>query len=72
MIGSIPPKRRFIQPSQTDDWNSIAERELPDVPREEAIESLKSWNLHLVFRRISTVTPSDVVFIEPPVADPVA
>jgi hypothetical protein len=61
-----PPKRRFIQPRAGDDWASIASRELPDTPREEAVESLKSWNLHLVMRRIALVTPSDVIFVEPP------
>jgi hypothetical protein len=72
MKGSIPPKRKFIQPSQQDDWDSIAARELSGLPHAEAVEQLKSWNLHLVFRRIGTVTPSDVIFIEPPVLEPQA
>jgi len=67
MSTTAPPhKRRFIQPGDGDDWAAIAARELPDMPQEAAIESLKSWNLHLVMRRVALVTPSDVIFVEPP------
>lgn len=69
MSGDAPaPLRRFIQPHQDDDWGSIALRSLPDVPEAEAIDLLKSWNLHLSFRPVGVITPSDIMFIEPPAA----
>jgi hypothetical protein len=68
MMTSPPPKRRFTQPRAGEDWNAVAARELADVPREQAIEQLKSWNLHLTMRRVATVTPSDIIFLEPPSA----
>ena len=66
MARSLPPLRRFIQPKAGDDWESIAVRELPDVPVADAVSELKSWNLYVVFRPASVITPSDVIFIEPP------
>jgi hypothetical protein len=68
MSVSLPPRRRFIQPESGDDWPRIAARVLPDMPQEAAIEQLKSWNLFLVFRPASVITPSDILFIEPPAA----
>lgn len=68
MSVSLPPRRRFIQPQSGDDWPSIAARVMPDTPVEAAIEQLKSWNLFLVFRPASVITPSDILFIEPPQA----
>ena len=63
----LPPVRRFIQPESGDDWPRIAARILPDMPVETAVEQLKSWNLYLAFRPGGgVVTPSDIVFIEPP------
>ncbi|SFR88672.1 hypothetical protein [Sphingomonas jatrophae] len=71
--GSPPPARRFVQPRAGDDWPAIAARELPDLPQNEAVERIKSWNLHLVFRPVSVITPSDILFVEPPRArEPVA
>lgn len=64
--GALPPVRRFIQPLSDDDWASIADRLMPDADREAAIAQLKSWNLHLAFRPVSVITPSDVMFVEPP------
>ncbi|MCW6530086.1 MULTISPECIES: hypothetical protein [Sphingomonas] len=66
MSTNLAPIRRFIQPESGDDWPAIAARVLPDEPAEAAIEQLKSWNLHLVFRPVSVITPSDIVFVEPP------
>jgi len=63
---NLAPVRRFIQPESGDDWPGIAARVLPGEPAETAIEQLKSWNLHLVFRPVSVITPSDIVFVEPP------
>lgn len=66
MSTNLASVRRFIQPESGDDWPAIAARVLPDQPAEAAIEQLKSWNLHLVFRPVSVITPSDIVFVEPP------
>lgn len=63
---SIPPVRRFIQPLQGDSWESIANRIMADRPQADAIESLKSWNMHLSFRPVGIITPSDIMFVEPP------
>jgi len=69
--------RRFIRPLPSDDWNSIAARELSDQPLEDASKALQSWNFH-VFMRITPQTesggvgnpilPSDIIFLEPPAA----
>ncbi|MBN8840632.1 MAG: hypothetical protein J0I25_10585 [Sphingomonadales bacterium] len=66
MSHNLAPVRRFIQPESGDDWPGIAARVMPGEPAEAAIEQLKSWNLHLVFRPVSVITPSDIVFVEPP------
>ena len=66
MSEALAPRRRSIQPLSGDDWSSIAAREMPAVDPEQAVEQLKSWNLHLVFRPYSLITPSDVMFVEPP------
>ncbi len=67
--------RKSILPSAGDTWASIARRELPDMSEEAGIAGLQSWNLH-VFMRASMgmagkgnpILPSDVIFIEPPLA----
>ncbi len=71
------PVRRFIHPRGNDDWESIAGREMPDTEPDVAVSRLQSWNLH-VFMRPSPpegspragnpVLPSDVIFLEPPLA----
>ncbi len=67
--------RKSILPLEGDDWSQIAHRELPDVSEEDAVSSLQSWNLHVFMRaaaRMGTgshnILPSDVIFIEPPLA----
>lgn len=67
--GSIAPLRNWTHPRPGDDWNSIAARELPDLPQEEAVANLQSWNLYLSFRPApAMMTCSDVVFTAPPAA----
>lgn len=63
---ALAPVRCFIQPLAGDDWASLAERLLPDSARDDAIQQLKSWNLHLAFRPVPVITPSDIMFVEPP------
>jgi hypothetical protein len=67
MTMTLSEQRRFVTPLAGEDWPALAARVLPDEKVEDAIESLKSWNLHLLAR----VPPggflgADVLFIEPP------
>jgi len=76
-VSSATQARRFIRPLPSDDWESIAARELSDQPLEEASNQLQSWNFH-VFMRITPqnasgaagnpILPSDIIFLEPPAA----
>ena len=62
--------RRHVFPQAGDDLAAIAARELPDVDGGD--QQLLSWNLHIATRaalgRSMTLLPSDIVFIEPPLA----
>ena len=71
----ISPKRRCIHPLAEDTWETIARREIPDTPAEEAVAQLQSWNLHVFARRVinddtgqmgNPILPSDLLFLEPP------
>lgn len=73
----LSKQRKSIFPQAGDDWTAIAKRELPDTPVEEAIGHLESWNLHVFMRSMGApgapkgdnpVLPSDVIFVEPPLA----
>jgi len=58
--------RRHVSPHDGDDLAAIAARELPEV--DGAAQQLLSWNLHLAVRGPVGLLPSDIVFIEPPLA----
>lgn len=69
--------RKSIFPQADDNWESIAARELGELDQEEAVTNLQSWNLHLFMRPAAPegspragnpILPSDVVFIEAPLA----
>ena len=67
--------RRSVLPQPGDAWADIAARELPDIPQEEAVSKLQSWNLHVFMRAAARkgeagkpILPSDVIFVEPPQA----
>ncbi len=64
-------QRKFVFPLPGDTIESIAARELPDLPAEEAVQQLTSWNLHIFLMRQphGLVTGSDVVFVEAPLVD---
>ena len=73
----MKPVRKSIFPASDDTWESIAQRELPDSPLEEAVGMLQSWNLHVFARPAAPegsprhgnpILPSDILFIEPPAA----
>lgn len=70
-------RRLSIHPQAGDTWASIAERELSEQPQEAAVTQLQSWNLHVFARRIiddatgemgNPILPSDILFLEPPLA----
>jgi hypothetical protein len=70
-------QRRSIHPQAQDTWESIAARELPGMPREQAVSALQSWNLHVFMRPAAPagspragnpILPSDVIFLEAPLA----
>ena len=67
--------RRSIFPSEGDTWEHIAERKL--AGDDEAVGHLQSWNLHVFMRPAAPegspragnpILPSDVIFLEPPLA----
>tara|TARA_R110000737_G_scaffold58075_5_gene83885 strand:+ start:4063 stop:4302 length:240 start_codon:yes stop_codon:yes gene_type:complete len=69
--------RKSILPTEGDTWNIVAKRELPDLALDEALAKLQSWNLHVFMRAAGAmaapgggnpILPSDVVFVEPPLA----
>lgn len=69
--------RRSILPAEGDTWTSIAQRELTDVDAAAAVSQLQSWNMHVFMRAAAPsdspragnpILPSDVIFLEPPLA----
>ena len=73
----LSAQRRSIHPEAEDTWQSIAARELKDLPQDQALTALQSWNLHVFMRPAAPadspragnpILPSDVIFLEAPVA----
>jgi hypothetical protein len=67
--------RKSILPRPGDTWAEIAKRELPDLNEDDALGKLQSWNLHVFMRAFmrmgntaNPLLPSDIVFVEPPLA----
>jgi len=69
--------RRSLMPLVDDTWQSIAQREFPSADAETTVSQLQSWNLHVFMRPAAPkdsprhgnpILPSDVVFLEPPLA----
>jgi hypothetical protein len=74
---SLSTQRRSIHPRDDDTWSTIAARELPGMPADQAEALLQSCNLHVFMRRAAPadsprhgnpILPSDVIFLEPPLA----
>ncbi len=72
---TLSTQRRCIHPRADDTWQSIAARELGDMPTDEAVQMLQSVNLHAFMRPAARagsprqgnpILPSDVIFLEPP------
>lgn len=69
MNTTITPVRPWTYPREGEDLQSVARREFPERPLEEAVADLQSWNLYLVFRPApAMLTCSDIVFTGPPAA----
>ena len=75
------PTRKSIFPESTDTWETIAGRELSDIPAEQAVGMLQSWNLHVFMRPAAPegspragnpILPSDIIFVEAPAIAPAA
>ena len=64
----LSPQRRFTTPAPAETLEQLAARVLPDEPLAEAMDKVKSWNLHIfaLRRQPGLILGSDVVFIEPP------
>lgn len=74
-VGDLSRVRKSILPQRGDGWAEIARRELPDLAEADAVARLQSWNLHVYMRASmrtggpgNPVLPSDVIFVEPPLA----
>lgn len=77
-LESLSRVRRSVHPGPDDTWQSIAARALPDTSPERGVELLQSYNLHVFMRPAppagspragNPILPSDVIFVEPPLAD---
>ena len=76
-MATLNETRKSIFPEGQDTWESIAQRELPDMGSEDAVGILQSWNLHVFMRPAAAkdstragnpILPSDIIFVAPPQA----
>lgn len=67
---SLSRQRRFVTPGPDETVEELALRALPDEPVPEAVDRIKSWNLHIFAMRRppGLLLGSDVVFVEPPIS----
>jgi len=67
---TLTRQRRFVTPLPDETLEALAERAMPDSPRDAAMEQIKGWNLHIFAMRKprGLLLGSDVVFVEPPLA----
>jgi hypothetical protein len=68
MTMTLSKQRRFVTPAPEETVEQIAARAMPGRPLLAAVDSIKSWNLHIFAMRRppGLLTGSDVVFVEPP------
>ena len=61
-------QRRFVTPEPDETVEALAARALPGRDLDAAVDSIKSWNLHIFAMRRppGLLLGSDVVFVEPP------
>lgn len=67
---NLSRQRRFDSLLPGESFEAFAARHFPDKPLAEALDDIRSWNLHIFMGRrpIGQVLGSDVVFIEGPLA----
>ncbi len=67
---TLSRQRRFVTPRADETVEEIAARAMPDEPRDDVVERIKGWNLHIFAMRRprGLLLGSDVVFVEPPLA----
>ena len=68
---SVSRQRRFVTPGPDETVEQLAARALPGEPVEAAVDRIRSWNLHIFAMRRppGLMLGSDVVFVEPPIAN---
>jgi hypothetical protein len=66
MPEGLAPVRRSIRPQTGDTFESVAARELADVPTDDAVASLREWNTHLTrfARGPRPLLVSDIIYVE--------
>ena len=64
----LSSQRRFVTPAAGEAVEDLARRALPARPLAEAVDALRSWNLHIFAMRrpAGLLLCSDIVFVEPP------
>ena len=67
---TLTRQRRFVSPGADETLEALAARALPDEPLVDAMDRIRSWNLHIfaLRRPRGLLLGSDVVFVEPPQA----
>ena len=67
---ALSRQRRFTTPLPEETLEALAARALPGESLEEAVDQIKSWNLHIFMMRRppGLLLCSDIVFTEPPLA----
>jgi len=67
-VAALSRQRRFVTPGPVETVEELARRALPEEPLEAAVDSIKSWNLHVFAMRRppGLLLGSDVIFVEPP------
>ena len=65
---ALSRQRRFVTPGPDETVEALAARALPDQPNADAVDAIRSWNLHIFAMRRppGLLLGSDVVFVEPP------
>jgi hypothetical protein len=62
---ALSSQRAFVTPEPGEGWDALAARVLPGEA--DAVQRLRSWNLHLFARMPpGQFTGCDVIFVEPP------
>jgi hypothetical protein len=65
---TLSTQRRFTTPSPGETLEQLAARALPQEPLADAVDRIRSWNLHIFAMRRppGLMLGSDIVFVEPP------